>query len=131
MFAGNFAPRGWAFCNGQLMRISENSALFSILGTTYGGDGITTFGLPDLRGRVPMGAGAGPGLSNRELGLRLGEESTSISIGAPTANAAPAVSKTQVVKAVSGVTAQNVSTLPPVMVVNYIIATQGIFPSRQ
>ena len=62
MFAGNFAPRNWAFCAGQLLSISQNTALFSILGTTYGGNGQTTFGLPDLRGRVPVGAGTGPGL---------------------------------------------------------------------
>ncbi len=68
MFAGNFAPRGWAFCDGQLLAISQNSALFSILGTTYGGDGRTTFGLPGLRGRVPMHAGSGPGLTTRRLG---------------------------------------------------------------
>ncbi|MFM2267435.1 MAG: hypothetical protein RL757_876 [Bacteroidota bacterium] len=63
LFAGTFAPRGWAFCNGQLLSISQNTALFSLLGTTYGGDGQTTFALPDLRGRVPVGTGAGPGLS--------------------------------------------------------------------
>lgn len=65
MFAGNFAPRGWAFCNGQLMPIAANTALFSLLGATYGGDGKSTFALPDLRGRVPIhaGVGAGPGLT--------------------------------------------------------------------
>ncbi|HCQ16454.1 MAG TPA: phage tail protein, partial [Cryomorphaceae bacterium] len=61
IFAGNFAPRGWAFCAGQLLAISQNSALFSLLGTTYGGDGRTTFALPDLRGRAPIGVGQGPG----------------------------------------------------------------------
>ena len=70
MFGGNFAPRGWALCDGQLLAISSNSALFSILGTTYGGDGRTTFGLPDLRGRAPIHPGNGPGLSNRSLGER-------------------------------------------------------------
>ena len=74
MFAGNFAPRGWAFCAGQLVAISSNEALFSILGTTYGGDGRTTFGLPDLRGRVPVHAGTGPGLPGRTLGQRFGQE---------------------------------------------------------
>lgn len=73
-FGGNFAPRGWAFCNGQLLAISQNDALFSILGTIYGGDGRTTFGLPDLRGRMFIGAGDGPGLSNRPLGARGGVE---------------------------------------------------------
>jgi microcystin-dependent protein len=72
MFAGNFAPRGWALCDGQLLAISSYSALFSILGTTYGGDGRTTFGLPDLRGRVPVHAGSGPGLPNVRLGAKAG-----------------------------------------------------------
>lgn len=75
MFAGNFAPRGWAFCNGQLLSIAQNQALFSILGTTYGGDGRTTFALPDLRGRAPVQAGTGPGLSNYDLGETGGAES--------------------------------------------------------
>jgi len=72
----NFAPRGWAFCDGQILAISENSALFSLLGTTYGGDGRTSFGLPDMRGRVPIhdGSGDGPGLSSYRLGQRGGAE---------------------------------------------------------
>ena len=65
MFGGNFAPRNWAFCDGQLLAISQNQALFSLLGTTYGGDGRTTFALPDLRGRVPLHPGTGPGLTHR------------------------------------------------------------------
>jgi microcystin-dependent protein len=72
MFAGNFAPRGWAFCAGQILSISQNTALFSILGTTYGGNGQTTFGLPDLRGRAPIGPGQGPGLPNVSLGEQSG-----------------------------------------------------------
>ena len=68
IFAGNFAPRGWAFCDGQLLPISPNTALFSLLGTTYGGNGQTTFGLPNLRGRAPMHPGQGPGLTPRSLG---------------------------------------------------------------
>jgi microcystin-dependent protein len=72
MFGGNFAPRGWAFCDGQLLAISSNTALFSLLGTTYGGDGRTTFGLPDLRGRVALGPRNGPGLSNYNLGQKGG-----------------------------------------------------------
>lgn len=75
LFAGNFAPRSWAFCSGQLLAISSNTALFSILGTTYGGDGRTTFGLPDLRGRVPRGSegnSAGPGLPTVILGQKAG-----------------------------------------------------------
>ncbi len=68
IFGGNFAPRGWALCNGQLMSISQNTALFSLLGTTYGGDGRVTFGLPNLQGATPMQQGQGPGLSQRYLG---------------------------------------------------------------
>ena len=74
MFAGNFAPRSWALCQGQLLAISQNQALFSILGTTYGGDGRTSFGLPDLRGRVNIGPGTGPGLSTYRLGNKAGVE---------------------------------------------------------
>ena len=74
MFGGNFAPRSWMYCNGQLLSISQWSALFSILGTTYGGDGRTTFALPDLRGRTPIGTGTGPGLSPHQLGQRAGSE---------------------------------------------------------
>jgi microcystin-dependent protein len=78
MFAGTFAPRNWAFCAGQLMSISQNTALFSILGTTYGGNGQTTFGLPDLRSRVPVGTGQGPGLSNISLGEVSGTETVTL-----------------------------------------------------
>ena len=81
MFGGNFAPRGWAMCDGQLLQISQNSALFSILGTTYGGDGRVTFGLPDLRGRTPIHAGNGPGLTNRRLGQKSGLETTTLLVG--------------------------------------------------
>lgn len=78
MFAGNFAPRGYSFCDGQLLAVSQNDALFSLLGTIYGGDGRTTFGLPDMRGRLPVHAGAGPGLSPRRLGVKEGTETESI-----------------------------------------------------
>ncbi len=73
IFAGNFAPRNWAFCEGQLLAISQNDALFSILGTTYGGDGRTTFGLPDLRGRTAIAPGSGPGLPSYNLGQKGGQ----------------------------------------------------------
>ncbi|MCU7555876.1 tail fiber protein [Alteromonas sp. ASW11-19] len=73
-FAGNFAPRGWAFCDGQLLPIFQNDALFSLLGTTYGGDGRTTFALPDMRGRVALHNGTGAGLSSRTQGIRGGSE---------------------------------------------------------
>ena len=80
MFAGNFAPRGWALCDGQLIAVSQNDALFSLLGTIYGGDGRTTFGLPELRGRIPIhaGSGTGPGLSPRPLGQRSGSETVTV-----------------------------------------------------
>ncbi len=74
IFAGNFPPRGWAFCDGQLLTVSSNDALFSLLGTIYGGDGITTFALPDLRGRLPMHQGQGPGLPGRSFGEKGGSE---------------------------------------------------------
>jgi microcystin-dependent protein len=74
----DFAPRGWAKCDGQLLAISQNTALFSLLGTTYGGDGRTTFGLPDLKGRVPMHEGDGPGLSPKRLGERGGRENVTL-----------------------------------------------------
>jgi microcystin-dependent protein len=82
MFAGNFAPRGWAFCDGQLLAVSQNDALFSLFGTIYGGDGRTTFGLPDLRGRIPIhaGTGTGPGLSQRRLGSKGGEEKVTLTV---------------------------------------------------
>jgi len=79
IFAGNFAPRGWAFCNGQLLPISQNTALFSLIGTTYGGDGRTTTALPDLQGRAPMHPGRGPGLTARRLGERGGVETVTLS----------------------------------------------------
>jgi microcystin-dependent protein len=78
MFAGNFAPRGWALCEGQLLPISQNQALFSILGTTYGGDGRTTFALPDMRGRVVAGTGRGSGLTDRRLGQKFGSENNTL-----------------------------------------------------
>ena len=79
-FAGNFAPRGWALCDGQLLDISQNQALFSILGTTYGGDGRTNFALPDMRGRSPVHAGTGPGLSNKRLGENGGTENLTLGV---------------------------------------------------
>jgi len=80
LFAFGWAPVGWAVCNGQLLAISSNTALFSLLGTTYGGDGRTTFGLPDLRGRVPLGLGQGPGLGNYDLGQAGGTEAVTLTV---------------------------------------------------
>lgn len=79
MFGGNFAPAGWAFCAGQLIPISENDTLFNLIGTTYGGDGVSTFGLPDLRGRLPVHQGTGPGLSTYTIGQAFGVESVTLS----------------------------------------------------
>ncbi len=131
MFAGTFAPRGWAFCDGQLLAIAEHQALFSLLGTTYGGDGRTTFALPDLRGRVPMhvGQSQGPGLSQYTLGQKSGQETSSLETGSSDAvslrlaeSADPSDKKFQVSK--------NPNNLQPYLGVNYIIALQGIYPSR-
>jgi microcystin-dependent protein len=80
MFAGNFAPRGYAFCDGQLLAVSQNDALFSLFGTIYGGDGRTTFGLPDLRGRIPIHMGSGPGLTPRNLGSKTGTERETVTV---------------------------------------------------
>tara|TARA_Y100001938_G_C7902494_1_gene335409 strand:- start:209 stop:688 length:480 start_codon:yes stop_codon:yes gene_type:complete len=127
MFAGTFAPRGWALCQGQLLPISSNSALFSILGTTYGGDGRTTFALPDLRGRVPMGVGRGNGLTSRNLGQKVGTETTSLSLvniplnvnGGKTINVPPL--------ALPGNTESN---MQPSTVIHFIICLNGIYPPR-
>src|SRR5690625_4414253 len=78
LFAFDFVPRGWAACNGQLLPISQHTALYSLLGTQYGGDGRTTFGLPDLRGRVPLGQGQGPGLASYAVGETGGAETTTL-----------------------------------------------------
>ena len=78
IFAGNFAPRGWAFCNGTLLQIAQNTALFSLIGTTYGGDGRVTTGLPNLQGRAPMHWGQGPGLTRRVIGQTGGVETVTL-----------------------------------------------------
>lgn len=180
MVGFNFAPRSWAFCNGQLLPIAQNSALFSILGTEYGGDGRTTFGLPDLRGRVPMHAGNGPGLKPRRLGQRGGSEYNTLttsqlpshshslnsakialaggpadkthgansslatisvgsdglgttaskvfSSGAPSTNALASNTIQGNTDAVGA--NQPVYNMQPFLVLNYIIALVGVFPSR-
>lgn len=171
MFGGNFAPRGWAFCDGQLLPISQNTALFSLLGTTYGGDGRTTFALPDLRGRVPMHAGQGPGLTHRQLGERVGSEQVTLSLlqipahnhtlfASPNNGTDPSpinnfigkhqvtIDRTNTVNGnsftpvASGLGSMNGSSISntggsqphtnvqPTLVINYIIALVGIFPSR-
>jgi microcystin-dependent protein len=104
MVGFNFAPRGWAFCDGQLLAISSNTALFSLLGTNYGGDGRTTFGLPDLRGRFAMHPGNGPGLTSRRLGEKGGAETTTLNL-----NQIPSHSHTALVNAFSS---EGDSTIP-------------------
>jgi len=89
MFAGNFAPKNWALCQGQIINIASNTALFSILGTTYGGNGTTTFGLPDLRGRTIVGVGQGPGLSTYSLGQIGGAETETLNINTMPAHVHP------------------------------------------
>lgn len=166
MFAGNFAPRGWQFCQGQVLSIAQNTALFSILGTTYGGNGQTTFALPDLRGRVPMQPGQGPGLSPRTLGEQGGSENvTLISTQMPAhthahvasgaqgdqfspegnvnavqvdpntqqpVNMYSAAPNTTMNPASIGVAggSQPHNNMQPYTCINFIIAMEGIFPSR-
>jgi microcystin-dependent protein len=168
IFGGNFAPVGWALCQGQLLPIAQNSALFSLLGTTYGGDGRTTFALPDLRGRVVMSFGQGPGLRNYAQGEVAGTESVTLltqqmpqhshSVGASETpsttdpkgavpaqpvSAQPGSGAPKIYAASSdGTTMNNAMIGPsgggqpfniqqPYLVINYIIALQGIYPSRQ
>ena len=159
MFAGNFAPRGWAFCAGQLLPVSQNTALYSILGTTYGGDGRTTFALPDLRGRVPLGVGKGPGMTLRNLGQRGGAETHTLTIAQMPAHrhwvksfsrkgtsASPvgnvwAVSAPQSYSRTSNAKmggraigpagrGRPHNNMQPFLGINYIICLQGIYPSR-
>ena len=129
LFAGNFPPRNWAFCNGQTLAIASNTALFAILGTTYGGDGQTTFKLPDLRGRVPVHAGGsvGPGLSNVALGELAGSRAVTL---LPKAGVAPATAHTPGIVGVVG-GGESVSVMQPYLGLNYIICTAGLFPSRE
>ena len=123
IFAGNFAPRGWAQCNGQLMAISQNTAVFSLLGTMYGGDGKSNFALPNFESRMPMHVGQGPGLSLRTQGETGGVESVAlVATPLPGSPAAP-------VSASVGFRPQ-VQTMSPFLVLNFIIALQGIFPAR-
>jgi microcystin-dependent protein len=91
MFAGNFAPRNWAFAQGQILSIAQNTALFALLGTTYGGNGQTTFALPDLRGRFPVGTGQGPGLQSRTLGEMSGTETETQTLAQMAMHTHPAV----------------------------------------
>jgi microcystin-dependent protein len=165
IFAGNFAPLGYALCQGQLLPITQNAALFSILGVTYGGDGQNTFALPDLRGRAPLGAGQGVGLSSIDLGEPGGAENAPILINnmpnhthplaassQPGGQATPqgnfcavpvdstgnpgtafnSTANTQMAATSIGPMggSQPVSIRNPYLGINYIIAIQGMFPSR-
>jgi microcystin-dependent protein len=119
----NFAAAGWALANGQTIPIAQNTALFSILGTFYGGDGMTNFLLPNLQGRIPMHAGQGSGLTARTLGSYGGIESiTQQSVNIPQSPVWP-------VTAHIG-NQSSVATVSPFLVLNFIIAQQGVFPSR-
>jgi microcystin-dependent protein len=155
----DFAPNGWALCNGQLMSIAQNEALFAVIGTTYGGDGVSTFALPDLRGRVPVSSGQGPGLSSYSVGETYGAESVTLNTtqipshthavncdsakgkqAAPTghylaeasskiyASTANAQMYAGMIEATGGGAAHE--NRQPSLVLNWIIALQGIFPSR-
>ena len=161
----NFAPVGYALCNGQLLPISQNTALFSLLGTTYGGNGVTTFALPDLRSRVPVHAGQGSGLSAYSLGQQSGVESVTLITGQLPAHShtltvndnttgiaatgagnflnsktesgesvaatGPSAPVTLSASAISGGgSSQPHTNLQPLLCINYVIALQGIFPSR-
>ncbi len=160
MFAGNFAPRGWALCDGQLLAVSQNDALFSLFSTIYGGDGRTTFGLPDLRGRIPIHAGQGPGLSSRSIGQRGGAEAVTLNsnqlpshshalsgstdaasatspsgkvLGAMSSNtyASNAPSAAMSASAIGSTGGgQNHYNLQPTLCVNFIVALIGVYPPR-
>ena len=154
--AFNFAPRGWAQCDGQLLAISQYSALFSLLGTTYGGDGRTTFALPDLRGRVPLHTGTGPGLSPYNMGQKAGEQTHTLTnnelpnhthaidftrtrgdedepnvamfMGPNDLTSAPADTELNIITSTGGNQSHN--NMQPYVTLNAVIALQGIFPSR-
>lgn len=158
LFAGNFAPRGWALCEGQLLAINSNQALFSLFGTIYGGDGRTTFALPDLRGRAPISSGTGAGLTARSQGSKGGTETNTMTVaqmpshhhtmnvpintGVETeaqgylSNAnIYAEEPTPNTNYPAGDSQHNGSGIPfnnlqPYLALNYIVALQGVFPSR-
>lgn len=160
MFAGGFAPRGWALCDGQLLSVSQNDALFSLLGTIYGGDGRTTFGLPELRGRVPIHWGTGPGLTPRRLGEKAGLENVTLTVNQIPSHTHAMAASTEAARTRSAeglvpaeasgdvystdLSAVNMSTqmvtntgggqshtnLMPFLCVNFIVALFGVYPSR-
>jgi len=160
IFAGNFAPTGWAQCNGQLLPISQNTALFSLLGTTYGGNGQTNFALPNLQGRAAMHAGQGPGLSDRQLGETGGTDTETLNLaqmpahthplnavgaattGTPSNAVALGQASAQIYRPPTNTVAMADNALlpagggqphnnrQPLLAMNYIIALQGVFPPR-
>ncbi|WP_265587796.1 phage tail protein [Sphingomicrobium arenosum] len=123
----NWCPRGWARMDGQLLPINQNQALFSLLGTTYGGDGRTTFALPDMRGRVALHQGNGPGLQNRPIGQTGGLEET-IRPGVPVREGRERPNRPAQSEEAASPEAMN--NMPPYVVLNWCIALQGIYPSR-
>jgi microcystin-dependent protein len=133
LFTGNFAPDGWFFCWGQSLPIQQYAALYSLLGTTYGGDGRTTFNLPDLRGRVPVGAGMSPELhTNHQVGEKWGSETVSLSptqLPVKVGGGVDGGSGTTQFSAVPG-TANPVSLSQPSLGLNYIICWNGNYPTR-
>jgi microcystin-dependent protein len=160
MFAGTFAPRNWALCDGQLLSIPQNDALFSLLGTIYGGDGRTTFGLPDMRGRLPIHMGTGPGLTPRQIGQRFGQENVTLTaaqvpshthqmraaddagettdpagqVQARTSDDSYSASSPNTNMASEAISASGGSSshtnVQPFLCINFIIALFGIYPSR-
>tara|TARA_R110002050_G_scaffold57866_2_gene130140 strand:- start:4896 stop:5375 length:480 start_codon:yes stop_codon:yes gene_type:complete len=128
MFAGNFAPRGWAFCDGQLLSISQNTALFSLLGTTYGGDGRTTFGLPDLRGRTAVHANQTNDVNNVRLGQKGGIISKNLLLISIPENVDKNSKKAKVL--IDNGASNRSYTQSPYLGVNYIICLYGVYPSR-
>ena len=128
LFAGNFAPRGWALADGQLLQINDFQALFSILGTTYGGDGRTTFALPDLRGRAAIGPRTGPGLTPRTLGQRLGEHEVTVTENEMRSHTHTLPGTTDLTDPTG--LSQPIENMQPSLGLNYVVALQGVFPSR-
>ena len=129
-FAGSYAPRLWAFCDGQILPISNYAPLYSLIGNTYGGNGVTTFALPDMRGRVPMHVGSGPGLSHRVRGEWGGYEEVSVTDVA-TVRVEPADEESQTaVSVISSDSQLRHNNMQPYLGINCIIALEGIYPSR-
>jgi len=165
LFAGNYAPRGWALCDGSIMHVQQNPALFAVIGNQYGGDGQTTFALPNLQGKAPMGQGAGPGLTPRAIATAVGEKTQTLTLdqipshthvpnasnatsggvddpanavwgartNVPASNRAySATANTDMnplaLSAIGG--GQPHNNMQPYLVLNFIIALEGVFPPK-